>query len=138
MSSAAVVFAQPVAPTPVVANWGTGCSCSHSVVYAVPQVGLAPVEPYVVNQGPVYSGPGLMIPYNTYSPAEAYAPATNYPYVPGYGYGPRPHYGYHYGARPIYRSHVAAYHARYYGHPRYYAPMPRMRPYSHRPLGVRG
>ena len=38
---------------------------------------------YVVNQGPVYSGPGLMQPYATYSPDTAYAPAADYPYVPG-------------------------------------------------------
>jgi hypothetical protein len=50
--------------------------------------GVSPL--YVVNQGPVYTGPGLMQPYATYSPDTAYAPAANYPYVPGYGYGPAP------------------------------------------------
>jgi hypothetical protein len=137
MSSAAVVFAQPVAPSPApfaAGSWGTGCGCGRSVVYAAPAVAPAPL--YVANQGPDYSGPGIMNPYRTYMPA---APATNYPYIPGYGYGPR----YGYGApvlrpRPIYRPHFVVYRERVYAHPRYYAPTPRMRPYWHRPLGVRG
>ena len=43
---------------------------------------------YVVNQGP--TGPGIVVPYRTYSPDTAYAPAADYPYVPGYA---RPYYG---------------------------------------------
>lgn len=45
---------------------------------------------YVVDQGPTYSGPGIVVPYRTYSPNTAYAPAADYPYVPGYA---RPYYG---------------------------------------------
>ena len=78
--------------------------------------GVSPL--YVVNQGPIYSGPGLMQPYATYSPDTAYAPAANYPYVPGYGYGPAP-------VPPPYYSHLYyhphyAYRAPMYAHPRYY------------------
>jgi hypothetical protein len=32
---------------------------------------------YVVNQGPTYSGPGIVVPYKTYSPDTAYAPAAD-------------------------------------------------------------
>jgi hypothetical protein len=93
-------------------NWGGGC-CGRTVVYAVP---------YMVNQGPYYSGPGLTAPYSTYSPDTAYAPAANYPYVPGYGYGPAP-------VAPPYYSHLYyhphyAYRAPMYAHPRYYGAMP--------------
>ena len=77
-----------------------GCGCGQAVAYAAPSL-------YVVNQGPVYSGPGIMTPYQTYSPETAYAAATDYPYVPGSGYG------YGYGAVPP--------HAPYYAHP-YYRP----------------
>jgi hypothetical protein len=91
--------------------------------------GVSPI--YVVNQGPVFSGPGLMQPYATYSPDAAYAPAADYPYVPGpYGYGPapvRPPYYGHLGYRPHY-----AYRAPMYAHPRYYGPP---RGYYHRPVG---
>src|SRR5579872_345032 len=72
-SSAAAVFAAPVA----VSAWGGGC-CGRGIYAA----------PYVVEQGPVYSGLGLMVPYQTYSPAAAYAPAVEYPYVSGYPVGP--------------------------------------------------
>ena len=135
MSSAAVVFAQPAAP--VLSSWGNGCNCGRSVVYAAP---VAAPSLYVVNQGPEYSGPGLMNPYRTYSRAAAYAPETEYPYLPAY----RPHYGHGYGApfyrpRPIYRPHIVEYRERVYARP-HYAPMPRFRPYPypHRPLGARG
>jgi len=94
--------------------------------------GVSPL--YVVNQGPVYDGPGLMQPYATYSPDTAYAPAANYPYVPGYGYGPAP-------VPPPYYSHLYyrphyAYRAPMYAHPRYYGG-----PYRgnwHRPVGWHG
>ena len=151
-AAAPVVYARPVQPVPVVASGcggcgalapvsyvepvappapiavtavGNGCGCGRSVVYAAPAIAPTPIAPapiYVVNQGPEYSGPGIMVPYPTYSPAAAYAP---YPYIPGY----RPH--------PYYRARVA-YHERAYMHPRYYAPMRHSRPYMHRPLGVRG
>ena len=57
-----------------------GCNCGRSI-------GYYPSPLYVVNQGPEYSGPGLMLPYGTYAPGAAYAPGINYPYVgPRYGY----------------------------------------------------
>jgi hypothetical protein len=151
--TAAAVYAQPVAPAPIVVNapalpfggpccnvgyngcgncggggfaswnggngWGGGCGncggcCARTVSYA------APSPLYVVNQGPDYSGPGLMQPYATYAPDTAYAPATDYPYVPGYGYGPAPvpppYYSHLY-----YRPHYAS-RAPLYVRPRYYAP----------------
>jgi len=89
--------------------------------------GVSPI--YVVNQGPVYAGPGLMQPYATYSPDAAYAPAADYPYVPGpYGYGPAP-------VRPPYYGHLYyhphySYRAPMYGHPHYMGP-----PRYHRPVG---
>ncbi len=101
-------------------NCGGGCGgCGYS------QSSL-----YVVNQGPVYSGPAATIPYATYSPTEAYAPASDYPYVPGYGYG-RPAYPGNYAA-PYYR-HRYAYNAPAYMHPRYYG----ARPYGARYYGPR-
>jgi hypothetical protein len=88
--------------------------------------GVSPI--YVVNQGPAFSGPGLMQPYATYSPDTAYAPATDYPYVPGYGYGPAP-------VRPPYYGHLYyhphySYRAPMYGHPHYWGPSR-----YHRPVG---
>jgi hypothetical protein len=168
--TAAVVFAQPVAPAPIVISnpvapfggsccgfsgcgdcggWGSGCGncggggwgggcgncgtvawgggcggCGLSTAYAAPAL-------YVVNQGPYYAGPGLTVPYSTYSPDTAYAPAVNYPYVPGYGapgygapgYG-APGYGGGYYRRPYYRPRYA-YRAPIYMHPRYYGAGPR-------------
>lgn len=71
------------------------------------------VQQYVVNQGPVYSGPGLSDPrYGTY-----YAPRAvgAYPYVAGgarWGYGYRRAY---YGPRPYYHAR-RAYHRHYHRH----------------------
>ena len=124
---ASVAYVQPVMPAPApVATWGTGCGCGQSVVYAEapvvePQIAAAPI--YVVDQGPEYSGPGIMIPYRTWSPAVP--AAIDYPYVSGgYGYG----YGgsYHHGLR-------YAYGPRSYGHPHHWWHYP-----HHHPLGVRG
>jgi hypothetical protein len=95
---------------------GGGCGgCGGAVVYAAPSL-------YVVNQGPTYSGPGIMTPYQTYSPETAYAAATDYPYVPGSGYG------YGYGAVPP----TAPYYRHPYFRPRfaYRTPMV-MHPYMH-------
>jgi hypothetical protein len=156
--TAAVVFAQPVAPAPIVvstpistcggcggfsswgggcgncgnfawggggcggcggsgifggfgSSWGNGCgSCGQTVAYAEP-------TPYIVNQGPSYSGPGLTVPYATYSPEDSYAPAANYPYVPGYGNGQPRYPGYY--ARPYY-AHRYGFHSPVYMNPRYY------------------
>jgi hypothetical protein len=116
----APVYAEPVMPAPVpVATWGTGCGCHQSVFYAAaayvePQIVPAPI--YVVNQGPEYSGPGIMMPYRTWSPSVA--AAIDYPYI-SRGYG-RPYY---HGARYAYREHG-------YGRPHWWR-------YPHRPLGVR-
>jgi hypothetical protein len=99
-------------------RWGSGgCGgCSGAVVYNVP----------IVNQGPVYGGPGITVPYSTYSPDTDYAPAADYPYVPGYGAGYGGGYGYgaaypHY-ARPYYRHYAyrGAVYPRYYGTRGYY------------------
>lgn len=121
-----------------VAPVGYGCGTCGAVSYAAPVSygcggcgGYAASSLYVVNQGPVYSGPGVTEPYSTYSPEMAYAPATDYPYTPGYGYG-APAYP-HYYARPYYRPYYHAYRRPYYGpryayrapYHRYYAPVRR-------------
>lgn len=122
----------PVAPAPIaVDHWDTGgfggcgrcggCGgCGGAVGYA-PQIAPSPL--YVVNQGPQYSGPGLMIPIRTYSPDTGIAAPAEYPYIGTW----HRHY-----VHPYYR-------ARYAYHPRYYGPAP----YGHghwyrRPLGMRG
>lgn len=109
------------------------------MVYVAPPVEVTPVAPapiYVVNQGPDYTGPGVMVPYRTWSPAAAFAPAIGDPYVPGPGYGYRapyyPHRFYHH-PRFAYREHVRGHaHAHSYGPSRYW------RLYPQRPLGARG
>jgi len=153
--TAAAIYAQPVAPAPIYVtsvsspfggpccSYG-GCGGCGNVGYggcggcgAVSyggcggcggQVGYAVAAPslYVVNQGPVYSGPALTIPYSTYSPEAAYAPATDYPYVPGYGYG-APQYP-RYFAQPSYPRYYRpryAYRGPVYMRPRYDRPAPR-------------
>jgi hypothetical protein len=111
----------PIAPAPIAVDhwdtggwdrWGSfgGCGCNRGFFggggfFGGP--GPAPI--YIVNQGPEYSGPGIMIPYNTYSPEAGLAAPGTYPYIGRYGY---PRYGYrhpYYGAR-------FAYHRRHYGH----------------------
>lgn len=138
----------PLAPAPIAADhWDTGgwggwggcgcgrCGCGRSVVYAAPA--LAPI--YVVNQGPEYTGPGVVVPYGTYAPQADLAAPGDYPYVShrGYGYGVRRPYGhpYYHGAGPHF-----AYGERGYVHPHHYGPAPywHRHPYLHRPLGVRG
>jgi hypothetical protein len=80
---------------PVVASsWG--CGCGGSVAYAAPTV-IAPAPIYVVNQGPDYTGPGIMVPYRTWTPAAPYIGAGGYPYMHGYGYGRGYGYGYGHG-----------------------------------------
>ncbi|MGA9319944.1 MAG: hypothetical protein WBW06_02670 [Xanthobacteraceae bacterium] len=95
---------------------GGGCGgcggCSSTFGYHP----VAPAPLYVVNQGPEYSGPGLMVPFGTYSPATNVAAPGAYPYVAGRGYGygpryPRPHYGSRY-----------TYTGRYWGNPSRYYP----------------
>jgi hypothetical protein len=114
---AAYALPMPVAPAPLaVDHWDTGgfggCGgCGRAFGYAPP---VAPAPLYVVNQGPQYSGPGIVVPYRTYSPAAAYVPAVNYPYIgQRYGYrGP--------GYYPFYRGPRYAYHARVFVHPHYF------------------
>lgn len=90
--TAAATFAAPVAPTP---TWGTGCGACG--------VRTRPAPLYVVNQGPEYTGPGVMVPYRTWVRPAAYVPP---PYGPAYYRWH--HYGHGYG----YRAH-AFNHTRY-------------------------
>ncbi len=138
--TAAAVYAQPVAPSPIYvggfgngwggnawgygASWGGGwggcgcgaCGCNRGLIGWG-----APSPLYVVNQGPAYTGPGLMVPYNTYTPDTAYAPAADYPYVPADQYATPAYNPYfeHLYYRPRY-----AYRGPVYAHPRAYGPMP--------------
>ena len=58
------------------------CRCAPVVVQKV----LVPVEPmYVVNQGPVYSGPGHYL--NGFGPFVGAIPGPGYPYNGGYPRG---------------------------------------------------
>ena len=92
----------PIAPAPIaVDHWDTGgwggcgcgrCGCGRAAEYAVP---VAPAPIFVVNQGPEYTGPGIMVPYHTYSPQADLAVLYDYPYISAPGYGHR--YGYGYG-----------------------------------------
>lgn len=121
-----VIPAVPVAPAPIaVDHWDTngwcgccggcgcgGCGCGGCGCGGCGSTAVVASPLYVVNQGPEYSGPGLMVPFGTYSPATNVAAPGQYPYVvgPGYGYGPR---------YPYYRSRFA--YRRHYWHPyRYY------------------
>ena len=129
---APVTYAEPV--------FAGGCGgCGGG--YATPAIEPTPIAPspiYVVNQGPDYTGPGIMVPYRVYGPGAGYAPPPAYSYVAGEpypaGYAMNPYYA---GAGPVvpYRER-AYYHHRY---PRYAGPVGPYRPYPHphRPLGVR-
>ncbi len=151
--TAAAVFAQPVAPAPIAVGywggtccgaawngswggglwtgwrgwggWGGGCGGCCGPGYAAAYAVSSPL--YVVNQGPYYAGPDMMVPYATYSAETAYAPSTDYPYVSGYGYGNG------YGA-PIYRPYARPYgYAHPFYHPRYAYRMPLYRPHFYGP-----
>jgi hypothetical protein len=113
-----VVQAVPVVAAPIaVDRWDTngwgGCGCCGgcggcggcSATFGY-HAAVVPSPFYVVNQGPEYSGPGLMLPYGTYSPGANLAAPGGYPYVagPGYGYGPRYPRPY-YGSRFAYQRH---------------------------------
>jgi hypothetical protein len=100
---------------------------------------IPPAPIYVVNQGPDYTGPGLMVPYRVYGPDAGAAPPTAYSYVAGEAYPARyalnPYYA---GAGPVipYRER-AYYHGGYLGYAGpvgSYHPCPR---YQHHPLSVR-
>jgi hypothetical protein len=103
--TAAVVYAQPVmpAPAPVVGIWASGgCGCNNLISYATPAVeaiAVAPSPIYVVNQGPDYTGPGIMTPYHTWTPSASYVVPGAYPYVSGYGAA---YHRYGYVRRPVY------------------------------------
>lgn len=115
--SAAVVFARPVAPLPppppLPVRFGCGC---HSAVFAPPfgPVPIAPAPIYVVNQGPEYSGPGIMVPYHTWRPTPGYGPVFGYPHHAHFGYGY--HYRFGYGRGWGYGAHLA-YHRPYHRWP---------------------
>ena len=148
-----VVAAVPVMPSPIaVDHWdmggfgGCGCGscggCANSLAYAQPAA--APM--YVVNQGPEYSGPGIMVPYHTYSPQQGFVAPYDYPYIsgPGYGYGHRYGYGYHHGyAHPYYHrtGQRFAYGEHGYVHPHHYGYGPtgygHRYGHPHRPVGMR-
>jgi len=93
-----VVYGTPVAPAPIVVSGCGGCGVTYAAPVATWGGGCGgcgaygvPSSLYVVNQGPVYDGPGVVIPYGTYTRAAAYAPAV-YPYGSGWRhryYGPR-------------------------------------------------
>jgi hypothetical protein len=87
---------------PFLFGWGNGCGgCGYygyrAALVEPTYVARSPI--YVVNQGPDYSGPGLMVPYPTWAPSAAYGPSFRYPYIRGYGYRHRYAYGYGYGWR---------------------------------------
>jgi hypothetical protein len=104
----------PIAAAPIAVGCGGcgGCGgCSSTFAYQ--PVVASPY--YVVNQGPAYTGPGVMVPFGTYAPGAGLSNPAAYPYIggPGYGYGPRYGYGPSYGYGPRY-----GYGARYgYGNP---------------------
>jgi hypothetical protein len=90
------------APAP---SWGTGCAvCGAAVRYVVPTPTgcggcVAYVQPaplYVVNQGPEYSGPGIMVPYRSWARPAAYTP-----------YGPAYYRWHHYYGGYGYHAHAA-------------------------------
>lgn len=95
-----------------------GCGCGGGVAFGVPTVTVAPprvvayyavVPPapaYVVNQGPVYSGPAISVPVSNYWSG---GPVRAYPYVGG---------GYRWGGYG-YRTRYSSYAPAYYG-PRSY------------------
>lgn len=71
-------------------NWGGGCGCCcNRGLFTSGYFGGPAVAPiYIVNQGPQYSGPGIMIPSLNYS--QGFAATGAYPYVGRYPY--RPYY----------------------------------------------
>jgi hypothetical protein len=134
--SVAVSYAAPVA------QWGGGCGgCGAPVGYGggygggysgcgncgVPAVYTTPAPLYVVNQGPAFEGPGLMVPFHSYAPPVEYAPPPAYPpYAGGYAGG----YGGGYGYAHRYYPHVAYGGGYYHPHAHFYGGRPYM---MHRP-----
>ncbi len=118
----------PIAPAPIgVGHWDTGgwggwgnwggggtwggCGCNRGLFtsgfFGSPAV--API--YIVNQGPQYSGPGIMIPSQSYSPGEGVAAPGAYPYIGRHPY--RPYY-----PRYTHRMHSYYWHYRHPLHTR--------------------
>ena len=116
-----MVAAAPIAVDHWDANGCGGCAsscdswhpCGPSVGYYT-NPSFTPAPAYVVNQGPDYSGPGLMLPNGgVYSPLAGIADPAAYPYVPGLGYRVGP--GYAYGPRyAAYHHHYHRYHSHYW------------------------
>lgn len=134
-------YAEPVVPplvTPTV-GWGRGCGCSAcggcGVGYATPAIEPMPIAPsamYVVNQGPDYTGPGIMVPYRVYGPDAGAAPPPAYSYVAGQAYPARyPLNPYYAGAGPTIPYRERAYY--HHPYPRYAGPVGPYRPYPHYP-----
>ncbi len=107
--------APPVQPVAVTVGCG-GCAapiynapvgCGGCGPIAYPPVPLAPAPIYVVNQGPQFDGPGLMVPFRYYTPPVGYGPGA-YPYI-----ARRPY--------PYYRR-IAYSGPRWYPRPHYYGP----------------
>ncbi len=75
-----------------------GCACSCRGLFAYAPTPIAPAPIYVVDQGPDYTGPGIMVPYHTWT----------HPYLPGYRYGygrfRYRHYGYGFGVHRVFRT----------------------------------
>jgi hypothetical protein len=63
-------------PGPCGGPVGCGGGCGRPVAYWP-----APSRVYIVNRGPEYSGPGIMIPFKTYSPTTGLAAPREFPYI---------------------------------------------------------
>src|ERR1700721_1421203 len=88
---APIIYATPIAPQPIAVGCGncgapvTCCEPSVAASYAapvaqcgggncgVPAVYTTPAPLYVVNQGPAFEGPGVMVPFHSYAPPAEYA-----------------------------------------------------------------
>jgi hypothetical protein len=120
--AAAAVYAEPVAVTAWPVGWRNTCGCpcgcrglfgAFGAAIAVTPIAPAPI--YVVNQGPDFTGPGIVVPYRTWTPPLAY-------YGPRYGYAYRHRYrGYGYAwHRHFYARRHVVYRTHAHPHPRYY------------------
>jgi hypothetical protein len=101
------------------------CGCRPPVIYTPAEVVPTPIAPapiYVVNQGPDYTGPGIMVPYRTWSPPGSYVVVRPHPLIRHYGYG---HAYYHH-----WYAHRSAYRAHFYAHPHHH-PMPMWQGHPH-------
>ena len=91
-----VAIAAPAAHAQVGYGFGpTGCGGGCGAVAYAPILYAQPIAPapvYMVDQGPDFTGPGIMEPYRTYAPPAQYAPPPGYP---PYGYGNHAAYHHH-------------------------------------------